>query len=390
MNLILGISSSIAIYKTCELTRKFIKEGHKIQIVMTKNATKLISPQIFSALSEREVFTDLFSKKSVGIDHISLAQWSDALLVAPATANIIGKFASGIADDFLSTYYLAHRKKIFIAPAMNTYMWENAAVKENIEILKKRKNIIIPPISGDLACGEKGVGKMAEVEEIYETVLSETLEEKPYLGKKIIVTAGPTREFIDPVRFISNPSSGKMGYSIASVAKRFGAEVLLFSGKTNLLPPRGIKTFYFETGEELQKLMVENLEGVDFIFMSAAVGDFKTSFHKEKIKRKKKLTLNFEPTEDIIKNIRKDFKGFIFGFAAETEKLKEKGLEKLKAKGLDGIFVNDISRKDIGFERDENEGILIFKNFSKDITKKSKEKIAEEILREVAKIAKLA
>lgn len=386
MNLILGISSSIAIYKSCLLVRKLSVEGHNVQTIMTRNATKLISPKIFSALSGREVFVDLFSQEGTGIEHIDLARWAEVLLVAPATANIIGKFASGIADDFLSTYYLAHRKKVLIAPAMNSYMWENPVVQENIKNLKKRGNIIIEPIRGELACGEKGVGKMAEPEEIYEILESEIYEPKIYKGKRVLITAGPTREYIDPVRFISNPSSGKMGYALAKVAKRMGAEVLLLSGKTGLEPPRGVETKYFESNEELYKLMKENIEGKDFIFMAAAVGDFKTSFHREKIKRQKNLKLILEPTEDIIKNIRKKFNGFIFGFALETENLEERGKEKLKSKGLDGIFVNGIS----GFEKDENEGILIFKNYIKNISRKEKEKVAEEILIEVGKVAKLA
>lgn len=386
MNIILGISSSIAVYKSCLLIRKFLAEGHQVQTIMTRNATKLISPKIFSALSGREVFVDLFSPSGTGIEHIDLARWGDILIVAPATANIIGKFASGIADDFLSTYYLAHRKKVFIAPAMNSFMWENKAVKENIEILKRRGNFIIEPIRGELACGEKGVGKMAEPEEIYEILISETFEPKLYKGKKLIITAGPTREYIDPVRFISNPSSGKMGYALAKVAKRMGAEVLLLSGKTSLIPPKGVETKYFETAEELHNLILENLKEINFIFMAAAVGDFKAPFSKEKIKRQKNLKLDLKPTEDIIKNIRNKFKGFIFGFALETSNLEEKGKEKLKSKGLDGIFANNIS----GFEGDDTEGILIFQNYKKIISKKEKEKVAEEILMEVAKVAKLA
>lgn len=386
MNIILGVSSSIAIYKSCLLVRKLSIEGHNVQTIMTRNATKLISPKIFSSLSGREVFVDLFSPSGTGVEHIDLARWAEVLLVAPATANIIGKFASGIADDFLSTYYLAHRKKIFIAPAMNSFMWENKAVKENIEILKRRGNFIIEPIRGELACGEKGVGKMAEPEEIYEILISEIFEPKLYKGKKILVTAGPTREYIDPVRFLSNPSSGKMGYALAKVAKCMGAEVLLLSGRTALQTPKGVETKYFESTEELYNLMKENIEGKDFIFMAAAVGDFKAPFSKEKIKRQKKFTLNLEPTEDIIKSIRKEFKGFIFGFALETDNLEERGKEKLKSKGLDGIFVNNTS----GFEKDENEGILIFKNHIKNISRKEKEKVAEEILMEVGKVAKLA
>lgn len=386
MNLILGISSSVAIYKSCLLVRRLSIEGHNVQTIMTKNATKLISPKIFSALSGREVFVDLFSQEGTGIEHIDLARWAEVLLVAPATANIIGKFASGIADDFLSTYYLAHRKKVFIAPAMNSYMWENPVVQENIKKLKERGNIIIEPIRGELACGEKGVGKMAEPEEIYEILESEIYEPKIYKGKRVLITAGPTREYIDPVRFISNPSSGKMGYALAKVAKRMGAEVLLLSGKTVLQTPKGVEIKYFESNEELYNLMKENIEGKDFIFMAAAVGDFKTSFYREKIKRQKNLKLTLEPTEDIIKNIRKKFKGFIFGFGLETDDLEERGREKLKSKGLDGIFVNNT----YGFGKDENEGILIFKNYIKNISRKGKEKVAEEILKEVAKVAKLA
>ncbi len=390
MNIILGISSSIAIFKSCEIVRKFIKEGHSVQVIMTKNATKLISAKTFSALSQKDVFTDLFSKNNERIDHIFLSKWSDCLLVAPATANIIGKFASGIADDFLSTYYLAHNKKIFIAPAMNTNMWENPVLKENIEKLKRRGNIIIEPEIGLLACGDEGIGKMAEVDDIYEAILTELYQPKLFLGKKVVVTAGPTREFLDPVRFISNPSSGKMGYSIARLAKMMGAETLLLSGKVFIKPPYGIKTKYFDTSEELLKLLKEKINNIDFLIMTAAVGDFKPPYQNKKIKRKDKLILNLIPTLDIIKEIRKDFKGFILGFAAEEESLEEKAMEKLISKDIDAIFVNDISNKDIAFGSDENEGIFITKNYSKKIKKDKKEKIAKEILLEVAKIAKLA
>jgi phosphopantothenoylcysteine decarboxylase/phosphopantothenate--cysteine ligase len=390
MNIVLGISSSIAIYKSCELIRKLVKEGSSVQVIMTKNSTKLISPKTFSVLSQKDVYCDLFSKNNERIDHIFLSKWSDCLLVAPATANIIGKFASGIADDFLSTYYLANNKKTIIAPAMNTNMWENPAILENIEKLKKRGNIIIEPQRGLLACGDEGIGKMADIEDIYETLKIELYEPKIFSGKKIVLTAGPTREFIDKVRFISNPSSGKMGYSIARVAKKMGADVVLLSGKVLIKPPYGVETKYFDKSEELLKLLKENLKGADFLIMAAAVGDFKPPYFNKKIKRKEKLTLNLYPTKDILKEIRKDFNGFILGFAAEEENLEEEGAKKLKSKDIDAIFVNDISKEGIGFESDENEGIFISKNSSKKLEKNKKEKIAEEILFEVAKIAKLA
>lgn len=390
MNLILGVSSSIAIFKSCELVRNFIKNGHNVQVIMTENATKLISQKTFSALSQKDVFVDLFSPDGARIDHIFLSQWADCLLVAPATANIIGKFASGIADDFLSTYYLAHRKKIIIVPAMNSYMWDSPAVKENIEKLKRRGNIIIEPAEGELACGEEGKGRMAEIEDIYETVVSEIFEPKIFSGKRVLVTSGPTREFIDPVRFISNPSSGKMGYALARASKKMGAEVVLLSGKTYIPPPCGIKTIYFEKADELLNLIKKEIKGKDFLFMVSAVGDFQPSYSNKKIKRKEKLTLNLNPTEDILKTIRKAFDGFILGFAAEDENLEENARKKLISKGIDAIFVNDISKKDIGFESDENEGILLSKDYKIKIKKNRKEKIAEEILFGVAKIAKLA
>lgn len=390
MNILLGISSSIAIYKSCELIRKFIKEGHNVQVIMTKNAKKLISPKLFSALTGRDTFFDLFSEKEIKIDHIELAKWASCFLVAPATANIIGKFSSGIADDFLTTYYLAHRGKTLIAPAMNNFMWESKAVKDNIEKLKERGNIIIEPETGPLACGEEGKGRMASIEDIYEATISEIYQPKIFKGKKVIVTAGPTREYIDPVRFITNPSSGKMGYSLAKIAKRMGAEVLLLCGNKNLQKIYGIKTIYFETSDELLANLKENIDKADFLFMAAAVGDFKTKKREKKIRRSESLKIEFTPSEDIIKNIRKDFKGFILGFAAEDEKLEENGRKKMEEKLIDAIFVNDISRKDIGFESNENEGIFISKNYSKTIKKAEKDKVAEEILLEVSKIAKLA
>lgn len=388
MNIVLGVSSSIAIYKSCEIVRELIKKGHKVQVIMTKNATKFISPRTFSALTQKEVFTELFSKSSVMIDHILLAQDASCLLVAPATANVIGKFASGIADDFLSTYYLSHRGKVLIAPAMNSYMWENPSVKENIEILKNRGNVIIEPISGILACGEEGIGKMAEVEDIVEATISEIYEPKYFKGKKVIVTAGPTREPLDPVRFISNPSSGKMGYSIAKVAKRMGAEVMLLSGKVPIKPSYGINTIYFNTSEELLGLLKNHTKGKDFLFMSAAVGDFKVSFSNKKIRRREKIKLELEPNVDIIKEIKKlNPEVFVLAFGAEEEDLEKRGKEKLKEKEVEAIFVNDLKT---AFEGNENEGLFITKGYIKKIEKKDKEKVAEEILKEVAKIAKLA
>lgn len=390
MNIVLGVSSSISIYKTCELIRKFIKEGHHCQVIMTKNATKLISQTTFSALSQREVLVDMFPEDQSKINHIYFSQWADCLLIAPATANVIGKIASGIADDFLTTYYLAHRKKVIIAPAMNKFMWENPAVVENIEKLKKRGNVIIEPEEGELACGEEGKGRMADVDKIYETVISEIYKPKYFLGKKILITAGPTREYIDNVRFISNPSSGRMGYSLAKVAKRMGADVLLLSGKVPIPQPVGVITHFFEESNELLNLLKNKIKGMDFLFMVSAVGDFKPPYVNKKIKRGKELMLNLKPTKDILKEVKETYKGFILGFGAEDENLEENGKKKLKEKGLDAIFVNDISRKDVGFESEENEGIFISKEYSKKIPRNPKEKIAEEILIEVAKIAKLA
>lgn len=390
MNIILGVSSSISIFKSCELVRKFIKEGHNVQVIMTKNATKLISQTTFSALSQREVLVDMFSEDESKINHIYFSQWADCFLIAPGTANVIGKIASGIADDFLTTYYLAHRKKVIIAPAMNSFMWKNQAVEENIEKLKKRGNIIIEPEEGELACGEEGKGRMAEIDKIYETVISEIYEPKYFLGKNILITAGPTREYIDKVRFISNPSSGRMGYSIAKIAKRMGGNVILLSGKVSISLPFGVDTIFFEKSDELLNLLKNKIKGMDFLFMVSAVGDFKAPYINKKIKREKKLILNLTPTKDILKEIRKTYKGFILGFAAEDENLEENGRKKLNSKKLDAIFVNDISKKEIGFESEENEGIFIAKGYSKKIPKSPKEKIAEEILKEVAKIAKLA
>lgn len=390
MNIVIGVSSSISIFKSCELLRKFVKEGHQCQVIMTKNATKLISETTFSALSQKAVLVDMFPEDESKINHIYFSQWADCFLIAPATANVIGKIASGIADDFLTTYYLAHRKKVIIAPAMNTFMWENPIVQENIEKLKKRGNIIIEPEEGELACGEEGKGRMAEIDKIYETVISEIYEPKLFLGKKILVTAGPTREFIDNVRFISNPSSGRMGYSLAKIAKRMGGNVILLSGKVFIPPPFGVDTYFFEGSDELLNLLKNKIKGMDFLFMASAVGDFKPPYTNKKIKREKKLILNLTPTKDILKEIRKTYKGFILGFAAEDENLEENGRKKLNSKKLDAIFVNDISKKEIGFESEENEGIFIAKGYTKKMLKNSKEKIAEEILIEVAKIAKLA
>ncbi len=384
MNLVLGVSSSIAAYKAAELARLFVKAGHAVRAVMTANATRFIQPLTLGVLTGRPVHTHTFPEGETGVDHVELAGWADALLAAPATANILGKFAHGIADDFLSTYFLAHRGPTVVAPAMNTAMWNNPAVRDNLESLRHRGVAVVPPGTGDLACGDEGEGRMADPADIFWHTVRAAGPEHPFAGKRVIVTAGPTVEAMDPARFISNYSSGKMGYALARQAWLLGAEVTLLSGPAALPPPTGTTVVPFTTGEQLQAALETSAPGADFIFMAAAVCDFIPEVSPSKIKRAKGLSLAFRPAPDIIRSVRRKTKAFTVAFAAETEDLLLNAGKKLAAKGVDAVVANDVSRPDIGFGSDENEATLITAMERRFFPKQAKEALALEILRAVA------
>ncbi len=361
--IILGVSSSISIYKSCEIIRLLQKNNHPVQVIMTRNASRMISPLLFSALSGHKVLIDsLGEEPSETIDHVALTQDADLLLVAPATANIIGKFASGVADDFLSTFFTVVRCPVLVAPAMNQAMYIHRQTRQNIQKLLASGVRFVEPEKGYLACKEEGWGRLASVERIVEEGLRLIRKAKSLKGKKVLVTAGPTREFLDPVRFLSNRSSGKMGYELAEEAWRRGASVELVSGPTHIFPPPGIVFKRVGTAEEMGKEVRRRFNKADILIMAAAVSDFKfvkTSSKKIK-KQDSEKKIELVRTKDILQGLGKEKTGKILvGFAAETEDLEQSARRKLKQKNLDLIVANNVSAEGIGFESDVNQVCLI-------------------------------
>lgn len=379
MKVLLGISSSIAAYKSIDILRNLIKEGIQVQCIMTKNTLNFFSPLIFEIFSGERVIIDIFEKGKTGeITHIDVAKDANLLLVAPATANIIAKFANGIADDALSTIFLACRCPVLIAPAMHTQMFLHPATQRNIQLLKSMNVEFIGPYEGELASGEKGIGRMADPEDIVNRAIR-MMGKKTLKGKKFIVTAGPTYEKIDPVRIITNPSSGKMGYAITEEILRRGGEVILISGPTYLKPPLGAEIINVESTEEMKDEVMKNLEKVDVVVMAGAPADFrpKTAL-PEKAKKEALKTIELAKTPDILEEI-KDRKGrrLIVGFSAETTNLEENAKMKMISKGMDIVVANDVSKKGTGFGSDFNEVILLDRNGNKIATgMKSKKEIA--------------
>ena len=360
----LGICSSISIYKACEIVRGFQKEGYEVRVIMTANATRLISPRLFSSLTGRRAIVDLFEDEFADeIAHIELAREVSLFLVAPATANMIGKFASGIADDFLSTFYLAVKCPILLAPAMNEAMYLHKQTQANIKRLKQMGIRFIEPEKGYLACKDEGWGRLAPVEAIVKTGLRLLQKSNSLSGKTFLITAGPTRECADPVRFLSNPSSGKMGYELAAEALKRGADVILVSGPTHIIPPPGVRFIMVQTAEEMEREVGRHFLKADVLIMAAAVADYKFSeVSAQKIKkRQKSQTIRLVRTPDILQKIgKKKGKGILVGFAAETEHITENALKKAREKNLDMIVANDITKKGVGFGSDYNQVTLVF------------------------------
>jgi len=362
VRIILGVTGCIGAYKSAVVLRLLQKEGFEVLPVMTRAAQQFITPLTLEKLSGHKVVSDLFSDHTVQIEHIALARQSDMLVVAPATANILAKFAQGIADDFLSTLYLSTTTPVIIAPAMNVEMWHHPATQENLETLKQRGTVIVEPGSGYLACGEEGEGRLAEPERILEAVLNTFTRKKSLLKKRVLITAGPTIEALDPVRFISNRSSGKMGYALAREAHLRGAQVVLISGPTHLEPPKGVKLVGVRSASEMAKEVFHHFSDSDVVVMAAAVSDFTpASVSSEKLKKEDvEPVIQLEKTVDILKELgqRKEWQ-FLVGFAAESGPVREKARKKLQEKGLDLIVGNNISRDDQGFQSEFNQVILI-------------------------------
>ncbi len=362
-NVVIGVSGGIAVYKALDVVSKLKKHDINVHVIMTKSAQEFVTPLSFQSLSQNMVIKDMFEEpKAFEIQHISLAKKADLLVVVPATANIIGKVAGGIADDMLSTTIMATRAKVIFAPAMNTNMYTNPIVQDNISKLKGLGYEFINPASGRLACGDVGDGKLADTEVIVDYILSSLHEPKDLIGKKVLVTAGPTRANLDPVRFISNKSTGKMGYAIAVEARDRGAEVVLVSGPSNEKAPAGIKFISVETNEEMLKAVLEEFDTSDIVVKSAAVADYKPKvYSKEKIKKGSgDLVLELTRDNDILKTLGENKKHQILvGFAAESNDVLKNAHKKLEGKNLDYIVANNITEKDAGFGTDTNRVIII-------------------------------
>ena len=361
-HILLGVSGSIAAYKAVDILRRLQEQGGEVNVVMTKNAARFVSRLTFEALSGKPVFWDEFQEaERKGIGHIDITAGLDLALVAPATANIIGKVASGIADDALTTALMATACPLIIAPAMNDRMYRNAVVQKNIAFLKEQGIRFVEPDTGPLACGTTGKGRLAEIEKIVQTV-SSALSAHDLTGMTVLVTAGPTREPIDAVRFISNPSTGKMGYAIAEAARDRGATVILISGPTAIAPPGGVTLIPVQSARDMHKSVMDHVDGSQVVIMAAAVSDFKPTVSSDrKIKKHEAPTMiNLERTEDILSAVAKaPGRKLLVGFAAETDNVLDNAIQKLRSKNLDMIVVNDLMKKGAGFGSDTNAVTII-------------------------------
>lgn len=380
---VIGVSGGIAVYKALDVISRLRKEDIDVRVIMTKSATEFVTTLSFQSLSQNMVVTDMFEEpKAFEIQHISLAQRADLMLIVPATANIIGKVASGIADDMLSTTIMATKAPVVFAPAMNTNMYENRIVQENILKLKNYGYNFIEPASGRLACGDIGKGKLQDTEIIVEEVLSMLYETKDLIGKNVLVTAGPTRAEIDPVRFISNKSTGKMGYEIAKEARDRGASVTLVSGTDSLKRPQGVNFIKINTNEEMYNVVLENFDKTDIVIKAAAVADYKPkNYSNIKIKKQEgDMSIELERDRDILKTLGTLKKQQILvGFAAESNDLIENANRKLKNKNLDYIVANDITGKNIGFASNNNKVTIIGKEKTYNLNEMSKREVAKNI-----------
>jgi phosphopantothenoylcysteine decarboxylase/phosphopantothenate--cysteine ligase len=386
----LGVAGGIAAYKAAELCRALTQRGFVVQVVMTEAAAEFIRPLTFAALTGRKVITSLFSSGnseetlSSAVEHIAVAQDSDLLVVAPATADILAKFAHGLADDFLTTLYLAFTGPVVLAPTMNTNMWRHAATQANLETLRARAHTIVEPEDGFLACGMIGPGRLADPERIADRVAEQLGHRRDLQGETVLITAGPTQEALDPVRFISNRSSGKMGYALAEAAADRGAHVILISGPVYLPPPHGVKVVPVKTAEEMRAAVFGHLKGATMVIKAAAVADFHlSSVPQQKIKKTAaRLSLELDPTPDILAELGRDKRNWLLiGFAAETENLEREARRKLETKNCDMIVANLVGGDESGFESDHNEVALALRTGeSLKLPRATKRELADEIL----------
>jgi len=391
--IVLGITGGIAAYKAAELVRLLVKEGANVHVVMTRNAQEFITPLTFQTLSGKTVVTDSFTLiEEQQIGHIALADLAELIVILPATANMIGKIANGIADDFLSTMVMATKAPVLFAPSMNVNMWENKALQKNIQILLERGHHFIEPGEGELACHWYGKGRLAELSEVMEKI-EDLFSKKDLKKEKILVTAGPTQEPLDPVRFLTNHSSGRMGYALAKVARRRGAEVTLITGPTSIpVPRRDLKVIPVHTAAEMRRAVLTHMDGCSVVIKAAAVSDFRPkAMSSQKLKKATaSLSLALEKTEDILKEIgKKKGNRILVGFAAESENLIANAREKLRQKNLDLIVVNDITKPGAGFGQETNQVKILYPSGKMmDLPLMSKDEVSQSILDEVMKLLK--
>ncbi len=388
---VVGVTGSIAAYKSAQLVSDLVKEGCEVHVIMTKNALNFINPITFETLTGRKCLVDTFDRNfEYSVTHVSLSQKADIFMIAPASANIIGKIANGIADDMLSTMVMAAKCPVLIAPAMNKYMFMNSIVQENIEKLKRHGYKIISPAVGRLACNDTGIGKLPDVDILIEHIKHEIANEKDYKGLKVLVTAGATQESLDPVRYITNHSTGKMGYAIAQAASERGAEVTLVSGEANIKPPVFAELIKVKSAEDMFNAVKENLSESDAVIMAAAVADYTPdTYSNEKIKKSDSdMSISLKRTRDILKYAgeNKRDKQVICGFSMETENLLENSRKKLEKKNCDIIAANSIKEKGAGFGTDTNIITLITKDSVYELDKMSKYDAANIILDRIKQI----
>ena len=396
MKVALGVSGGIAAYKAAEIVRLLQDRGIRVQVIMTRAAQEFIRPLTFAALSGEKVITDMFSggehepNIDSAVEHIAVAQSIDVLLVAPATADVLAKFAQGIASDFLTTLYLATTAPVIVAPAMNVNMWDHPATQANLATLRTRGVKIVEPGEGYLACGMTGPGRLAENETIVAAVMEALGASQDLAGETMLITAGPTREKIDPVRYLTNRSSGRMGYALAEAALRRGARVILVSGPVALKPPAAAEVTQVESAEEMREAVLRLLPQASIVIKTAAVADYRPKqLAEQKIKRTGPMSLDLEPTTDILAELaRYKQSQLVIGFAAETQNVLENARKKLAAKSLDAIVVNDVSREGVGFDSDRNAVTILTHDEVVEVPETTKWEVAQRVLDQVARLRK--
>jgi phosphopantothenoylcysteine decarboxylase/phosphopantothenate--cysteine ligase len=389
--ILLGVSGGIAAYKSAEVVRGLVERGSEVRVTMTRAAREVVTPLTFSVLSGHEVYLEIFTPGNLpAVDHVELADWTDVLVVAPATAHTIARLATGLADDFLTTYALVHRGPLLLAPAMESRMWEHPATRRNLELLAARGARFVGPGTGFLASGRQGAGRMAEPAEIVEAALALAASARRDLeGLRVLVTAGPTRERLDPVRFVSNRSSGRMGYALAESARDRGARVTLLSGPSGLPRPEGLEFVSFETSAELENLLRAEFPDCDVLAMAAAVADFIPEAAPERLHREDgEKTVRLSPGRDLLAGLAPlRRRQTVVAFAAETRDLEARGRRKMEAKGADLVVINDVGRPDVGFDAPDNEVLLIAPDGpARSVPRAAKREVADRIWDEVLRI----